>query len=102
MSEEEVSGSGLETDNGVAAAAKGPQYSPQDEDAGEDGAAMGRYRGMSGCRVAALVAAVLTACLGVAMLAGGYNALFDAAFKSTFVVLYSPSQEATPPGPPCL
>lgn len=68
--------------DGVAAAARGPQYSPQDESAGEDRAAMGRCGGMSGCRVAALVTAVLAACLGVAMLAGGYNALFDAAFKS--------------------
>lgn len=82
MSEDEVTGSELETENGVAAAARGPQYSPQDESAGEDRAAMGRCGGMSGCRVAALVTAVLAACLGVAMLAGGYNALFDAAFKS--------------------
>ncbi|ROT68507.1 scavenger receptor class B, croquemort type [Penaeus vannamei] len=72
MSGEEVTGSGLETDNGIAAAAGEPHYSPQDEGgAAEDPAAMGRCGGMSGCRVAAVVVAVLVACLGVAMLAGG-------------------------------
>nr|AQM58153.1 croquemort isoform 1 [Penaeus vannamei] len=83
MSGEEVTGSGLETDNGIAAAAGEPHYSPQDEGgAAEDPAAMGRCGGMSGCRVAAVVVAVLVACLGVAMLAGGYNAIFNAALKS--------------------
>lgn len=69
--------------DGIAAAAGEPHYSPQDEGgAAEDPAAMGRCGGMSGCRVAAVVVAVLVACLGVAMLAGGYNAIFNAALKS--------------------